>query len=129
MKITSNADLSLKSASETSFPVGVRQFEIGRRRAERQHGGRCQCHARNIKSKVRNFKAKVFATELTKLCRIMYNFEVCNFVIVKSSAVAKNIVYFDLETQKSADEVGGWGNISKMGMSIGVTFSTRERRI
>jgi DEAD/DEAH box helicase domain-containing protein len=38
--------------------------------------------------------------------------------------VAKNIVYFDLETQKSADEVGGWGNISKMGMSIGVTYST-----
>jgi DEAD/DEAH box helicase domain-containing protein len=36
----------------------------------------------------------------------------------------KNIVYFDLETQKSADEVGGWGNIARMGMSIGVTFST-----
>jgi hypothetical protein len=40
------------------------------------------------------------------------------------ATVAKNIVYFDLETQKSADEVGGWGNISKMGMSIGVTFSS-----
>ena len=37
--------------------------------------------------------------------------------------MAKNIVYFDLETQRSADEVGGWNNISKMGMSIGVTFS------
>ncbi len=36
----------------------------------------------------------------------------------------KNIVYFDLETQKSADEVGGWNQISKMGMSVGVTFST-----
>ncbi len=36
----------------------------------------------------------------------------------------KNIVYFDLETQKSADEVGGWGNIRRMGMSIGVTYST-----
>jgi len=36
----------------------------------------------------------------------------------------KNIVYFDLETQKSAEEVGGWGNINRMGMSIGVTFST-----
>jgi DEAD/DEAH box helicase domain-containing protein len=36
----------------------------------------------------------------------------------------KNIVYFDLETQKSADEVGGWSHISRMGMSIGVTFST-----
>ena len=38
--------------------------------------------------------------------------------------MAKNIVYFDLETQKSADEVGGWGNISKMGLSIGVIFNT-----
>ncbi len=36
----------------------------------------------------------------------------------------KNIVYFDLETQKSADEVGGWGNIRDMKMSVGVTFST-----
>jgi len=36
----------------------------------------------------------------------------------------KNILYFDLETQKSADEVGGWNNISRMGMSVGVTYST-----
>jgi len=38
--------------------------------------------------------------------------------------MAKNIVYFDLETQKSADEVGGWDKISRMGMSVGVTYST-----
>jgi len=38
--------------------------------------------------------------------------------------VAKNIVYFDLETQQSADEVGGWNHISKMRMSVGVTYST-----
>jgi DEAD/DEAH box helicase domain-containing protein len=36
----------------------------------------------------------------------------------------KNIVYFDLETQRSAEEVGGWNNISRMGMSIGVLYST-----
>ena len=36
----------------------------------------------------------------------------------------KNIVYFDLETQRSADEVGGWDNISRMGLSVGVTYST-----
>ena len=36
----------------------------------------------------------------------------------------KNIVYFDLETQKAANEVGGWGHISDMLMSIGVTYST-----
>jgi len=38
--------------------------------------------------------------------------------------MARNIVYFDLETQKSADEVGGWNNINRMGMSVGVTYST-----
>ena len=38
--------------------------------------------------------------------------------------MAKNIVYFDLETKKSADDVGGWGNISQMGMSVGVTYSS-----
>ena len=36
--------------------------------------------------------------------------------------MTKNIVYFDLETQKSADEVGGWDNIRDMGMSVGVIY-------
>ena len=44
--------------------------------------------------------------------------------LLMSDTVAKNILYFDLETQKSADEVGGWGNISKMGMSIAVTCNS-----
>src|SRR5512141_2228655 len=38
----------------------------------------------------------------------------------------RNLVYFDLETQKSADEVGGWNNIRDMRMSVGVTFSTQR---
>jgi DEAD/DEAH box helicase domain-containing protein len=38
----------------------------------------------------------------------------------------KNIVYFDLETQKSAAEVGGWDKKRDMKMSVGVTFSTRD---
>jgi len=38
----------------------------------------------------------------------------------------KNIVYFDLETQKSADEVGGWDKIRDLKMSVGVTYSTRR---
>ena len=38
----------------------------------------------------------------------------------------KNIVYFDLETQKSAEEVGGWDKIRDMRMSIGVTYSTER---
>ena len=36
----------------------------------------------------------------------------------------ENIVYFDLETQKSADEVGGWSKKRDMRMSVGVIYST-----
>lgn len=36
----------------------------------------------------------------------------------------RNIVYFDLETQRTANDVGGWTNKDRMGMSIGVTYST-----
>ena len=37
---------------------------------------------------------------------------------------AKNIVYFDLETQRSFGDVGGFSNKGKMGISIAVTYST-----
>lgn len=33
-------------------------------------------------------------------------------------------VYFDLETQMSAEEVGGWNKIRDMRMSVGVTYNT-----
>ena len=36
----------------------------------------------------------------------------------------KNIVYFDLETQRSGGDVGGFSNKSKMGVSVAVTYST-----
>ncbi len=37
-----------------------------------------------------------------------------------------HVVYFDLETQRSADEVGGWNNKKDMRMSVGVLFSTAD---
>ena len=37
---------------------------------------------------------------------------------------AKNIVYFDLETQRSFGDVGGFSHKDKMGVSVGVTYST-----
>ena len=36
----------------------------------------------------------------------------------------KNIVYFDLESQRTANDVGGWDKKRDMGMSVGVTYST-----
>lgn len=36
----------------------------------------------------------------------------------------RNIVYFDLETQRTANDVGGWDKKAAMGMSVGVTYST-----
>lgn len=38
-----------------------------------------------------------------------------------------HIVYFDLETLRSADDVGGWGNIKNMGMACGVVYSTQSK--
>jgi RNase_H superfamily len=35
-----------------------------------------------------------------------------------------NIVYFDLETQRTANDVGGWEKKRDMGMSLGVTYSS-----
>jgi DEAD/DEAH box helicase domain-containing protein len=37
---------------------------------------------------------------------------------------AKNIVYFDLETQRSFGDVGGFQHKDKMGVSVAVTYST-----
>jgi DEAD/DEAH box helicase domain-containing protein len=37
-----------------------------------------------------------------------------------------NIVFFDLETQRTFDEVGGRGNIRKLGLSAAVTYSTAD---
>ena len=39
----------------------------------------------------------------------------------------KRIQYFDLETQKSADDVGGWENINKMGLAVGVVWDSVDQ--
>ena len=36
----------------------------------------------------------------------------------------KSIIYLDVETQRSSDEVGGWHNIDKMGISVAGAYST-----
>ncbi len=38
------------------------------------------------------------------------------------------VVYFDLETQKGADEVGGWGNSHLMKLSVGVVWDSLEEK-
>lgn len=38
--------------------------------------------------------------------------------------MSRNIVYFDLETQRTANDAGGWDKKRDMGMSVGVTYST-----
>jgi len=40
----------------------------------------------------------------------------------------EQILYFDLETKYSADDVGGWGNIEDMGMSVGVIWDSTTQR-
>lgn len=38
----------------------------------------------------------------------------------------ENLVYFDVETQRGADEVGGWDYKHRMGVAFAVTFSTQD---
>ena len=40
----------------------------------------------------------------------------------------RDIVYFDLETQRTAGDAGGWLRKGNMRMSVGVLFSTVTRR-
>ena len=40
--------------------------------------------------------------------------------------MSPDIIYFDLETQRTANDAGGWDRKRDMGMSIGVTYSTRR---
>ena len=37
---------------------------------------------------------------------------------------SQDFVYFDLETQRTAADVGGWQNKGDMRMSVGVTYSS-----
>ena len=41
-----------------------------------------------------------------------------------NSVLVMNIVYFDLETQRTANDVGGWDRKTDMGMSLAVTYSS-----
>ena len=39
-----------------------------------------------------------------------------------------DIVYFDLETQRTANDAGGWDKKAAMGMTVGATYSTGAGR-
>jgi len=39
----------------------------------------------------------------------------------------KRIIYFDIETRRGAEEVGGWGNKHLMQMAVGVIYDSLER--
>jgi DEAD/DEAH box helicase domain-containing protein len=39
--------------------------------------------------------------------------------------MSADVVYFDLETQRTANDAGGWDRKRDMGMSVGVTYSTK----
>ena len=46
----------------------------------------------------------------------------------KPSKARRNIIYFDLETQKTAQEVGGWSHIDRLKLAVAVTFSTADQQ-
>ena len=50
-----------------------------------------------------------------------------NSEIVPKASNEHRILYFDLETQKSADDVGGWRNIHDMKLAVGVVWDSCEQ--
>ena len=46
----------------------------------------------------------------------------------KANSAKPRILYFDLETQNSSDDVGGWGNIHKMKLAVGVVWDSLEEK-
>jgi DEAD/DEAH box helicase domain-containing protein len=46
----------------------------------------------------------------------------------KTEKKKPRVVYFDLETQKGADDVGGWGNSHLMKLSVGVVWDSLEEK-
>ena len=48
--------------------------------------------------------------------------------IVPKTSSEHRILYFDLETQKSADDVGGWDKVHKMKLAVGVVWDSLEQK-
>jgi len=51
-----------------------------------------------------------------------------NVEIVSKVSNLYRVLYFDLETQKSAEDVDGWGNIHLMGLAVGVVWDSLEQK-
>jgi DEAD/DEAH box helicase domain-containing protein len=45
---------------------------------------------------------------------------------VQAPAATERTLIFDLETQRSAEEVGGWQNIDRMGLALAVVYDTDQ---
>src|SRR5690242_10457199 len=105
--------LPRKSASETAFPLVSGNLKSG-----------AGVPSGNMVEGVMAMSWNVAASASLLKFFECFGWSGFTFAATNNFTVAKSIVYFDLETQKSADEVGGWNNISKMGMSIGVTYNT-----
>jgi DEAD/DEAH box helicase domain-containing protein len=48
--------------------------------------------------------------------------------IIPKGSNEYRILYFDLETQKSADDVGGWDKVHKMKLAVGVVWDSLEQK-
>ena len=42
------------------------------------------------------------------------------------SVYMRHVIYFDVETQRSAEEVGGWDHVERLGLALAVTYDTRD---
>jgi DEAD/DEAH box helicase domain-containing protein len=48
-------------------------------------------------------------------------------IVAAAAAGAQRVVFFDVETQRSAEEVGGWAQIGRMGLALAVVYDDDAR--
>ncbi len=51
-----------------------------------------------------------------------------SLILSTDPAPQRRILFFDLETQKSAAEVGGWNNLHLMLLAVGVVYDSQEKK-
>ena len=69
---------------------------------------------------------KSLSREKTKKGKAMKKEEETPSAPLPKEAPRRRVCYFDLETQRGADEVGGWNNVHLMRMSVGVVYDELE---
>ncbi|MCG6916312.1 MAG: DEAD/DEAH box helicase [Deltaproteobacteria bacterium] len=88
------------------------------------HSPKCGAGNKPLDKAAALFLARVLLGELSLELKAEETSQliVVNAVGAEKSRSEPNLAFFDLETQRLADEVGGWGNVHLMRLAVGVLY-------